>query len=257
MTNRIHQLFQRKKGNILSIYFTAGYPMPDDTITVIQHLSEAGADMIEIGFPFSDPLADGPVIQQSSHVAIENGMTLQLLFQQLKTLRIITQIPVILMGYLNPVLQFGEAAFIKQCHEAGIDGVIIPDMPLSYYKTNWKQLCTENQLSNILLITPETTENRVMEIDDSSEGFIYMVSSNSITGGNKELNIQSTYFDKIKQMQLKNPTLIGFGIHDAASFDHACKHSSGAIIGSAFINHLSSNGISKENIQQFVKNIRP
>ena len=257
MTNRIHQLFQRKKGNILSIYFTAGYPMPDDTMTVIQHLAEAGADMIEIGFPFSDPLADGPVIQQSSQVAIENGMTLQLLFQQLKTLRAITQIPVILMGYLNPVLQFGEAAFIKQCHDAGIDGVIIPDMPLSYYKTNWKQLCAQHQLSNILLITPETTENRVMEIDDSSEGFIYMVSSNSITGGNKELSMQSTYFDKIRQMQLKNPTLIGFGIHDAASFNHACKHSSGAIIGSAFINHLSSNGISKESIQQFIKNIRP
>ncbi len=256
MNNRIHQLFKRKKGNILSIYFTAGYPHVTDTQPIIQRLAEAGVDMIELGFPFSDPLADGPVIQQSSQRAIENGMTLKLLFEQLRELRSITQIPVIMMGYLNPVLQFGEEAFIRKCHEVGLDGVIIPDMPLSYYQSHLKKCCRENKLSNVLLITPETTENRIREIDENADGFIYMVSSNSITGTNKTWDMQTDYFQRIQRMQLKNPTLVGFGIHDKVSFENASQYSSGAIIGSAFIRHLSVIGTTTEAIQQFVKNIR-
>ncbi len=256
MNNRIHRLFQEKKEKILSVYFTAGYPFLNDTLTIIQHLDRAGTDLIEIGFPFSDPLADGPVIQQSSHQAIENGMTLQLLFEQLQQLRSLTQMPVILMGYLNPVLQYGEAAFISKCNEVGVDGIIIPDMPLNYYKSEWKEYCHQNNLSNIMLITPETTENRIREIDENSDGFIYMVSSNSITGGNKTLGLQASYFELIEQMKLKNPTLTGFGIYDRTSFENACQHSSGAIIGSAFIRFIAENGPSEEAVRKFVGGIR-
>lgn len=255
MSNRIHRLFQEKKDKILSVYFTAGYPSLNDTLTIIQHLDGAGVDMIEIGFPFSDPLADGPVIQQSSQQAIENGMNLQFLFTQLESLRNITQMPVLLMGYLNPVLQYGEKAFISKCNELGIDGIIIPDMPLSYYESAWKENCGSNNLSNIMLITPETTEARIREIDKCSDGFIYMVSSNSITGGNKTLNLQTNYFKRIAQMSLGNPTLTGFGIYDKSSFENACQHSSGAIIGSSFIKHIAEHGVNEETVGAFVKGI--
>ena len=258
MSNRIQQLFLQKKQDILSVYFTAGYPKLHDTVSIIQELDKAGVDMIEIGFPFSDPLADGPVIQQSSMQAIQNGMNLNLLFTQLKDIRAITQMPIILMGYLNPVLQYGEHSFIQKCHEIGVDGIIIPDMPLSYFLAVWKEKCKANNLSNILLITPETKENRVLEIDQQSDAFIYMVSSNSITGSNKTINQQSDdYFKRINNMQLNHPTLIGFGIHDKSSFVSACTFSSGAIIGSAFIKHISTEGISTFSIQQFANNIRP
>ncbi|MEO6130943.1 MAG: tryptophan synthase subunit alpha [Saprospiraceae bacterium] len=257
MSNRIHTLFEDKKKKILSIYFTAGYPMLKDTLSIVKALDEASVDLIEIGFPFSDPLADGPVIQESSLRAIENGMNLKLLFSQLRELRLVTQMPVILMGYLNPVMQYGEIEFIQKCNEVGIDGVIIPDMPLSYYQSQLKKYFEENNLSNILLISPQTSEERIREIDENSDTFIYMVSSNSITGSNKALDMQTDYFTKIRQMHLKHPTLTGFGIHDQESFEKAAQYSSGAIIGSAFINHLSSNGISKESIHQFVKQITP
>lgn len=257
MTNRIHELFQRKKENVLSIYFTAGFPQREDTIPILQRLEEAGADLIEIGFPFSDPLADGPVIQQSSQKAIANGMNLTVLFEQLKPLRKMVTIPVIMMGYLNPVLQYGEEAFIEKCSDVGIDGVIIPDMPLDYYKSQWKENCQKNNLSNILLITPQTTENRIREIDEITDGFLYMVSSNSITGSHKNLDMQTDYFQRIQSMKLRNPILAGFGIHDKSSFENASKFSNGAIIGSAFIKHLSTSGTSGKSIHQFVQNIRP
>lgn len=256
MSNRIQTLFDTKKKNILSIYFTAGYPMLNDTLSIVKGLDEAGVDLIEIGFPFSDPLSDGPIIQESSLRALENGMNLKLLFEQLKELRALTQMPVILMGYLNPVMQYGELAFIKKCHELGIDGVIIPDMPLSYYQYQLKKYFRENNLSNILLISPQTSEERIREIDENSDTFIYMVSSNSITGSNKTMDLQTEYFERIRQMHLTHPILTGFGIHDRDSFEKAAQYSSGAIIGSAFINHLSSKGISNESIHQFVKKIR-
>jgi len=255
--NRIHKLFGRKKESILSIYFTAGYPSLDDTTQIIRHLDAAGVDLIELGMPFSDPLADGPVIQESGQKAIQNGMSVKVLFEQLKDLRSYTEIPVILMGYLNPILQFGEEQFIEKCVETGIDGVIIPDMPLPYFKEHWESRCREKGLSNILLITPETTDSRIAEIDANSDGFIYMVSSNSITGSNKAMDLQKGYFERIGKMELRNPRLIGFGIHDQQSFDNACSYSNGAIIGSAFINHLSKEGTSADSIQKFYKKIKP
>lgn len=256
MNNRIKQLFEHKQENILSIYVTAGFPQLVDTLSIVKSLDEAGVDMIEIGFPFSDPLADGPVIQQSSEIAINNGMTLEVLFEQLKELRKVTQLPVLLMGYLNPLLQFGESAFIEKCFETGIDGIIIPDMPLAYYQDNLQQHCIEKEISNILLITPQTSVERIHEIDDNSNGFIYMVSSNSITGGTPATVFKEEYLERTKNMELNNKRLIGFGIHDKASFDNAARCSSGCIIGSAFIKHLSKNGISEEGIKHFISTIR-
>lgn len=256
MKNRIKQLFERKKENIISIYITAGFPFLNDTLKIVKELDTAGVDMIEIGFPFSDPLADGPVIQQSSEVAIENGMTLKVLFDQLKELRTVTQLPVLLMGYLNPVLQFGEADFINKCNEVGIDGIIIPDMPLSYYQENLQEFCNEKTISNILLITPQTAVDRIHEIDNNSDGFIYMVSSNSITGGTNDSGLNTAYLERTQKLQLKNPQLIGFGIHDSISFKNAARYSSGCIIGSAFIKHITKNGIETNSINQFINNLQ-
>lgn len=256
MSNRIKQLFEHKKENIVSIYITAGFPSLIDTLKIIKELDSAGVDMIEIGFPFSDPLADGPVIQQSSEKAIENGMTLKVLFEQLKQLRTVTDLPVLLMGYLNPVLQFGEVDFINKCQEMGIDGIIIPDMPLNYYQNNLQELCNTKGISNILLITPQTAVSRIHEIDDNSDGFIYMVSSNSITGGTNSNSLNTDYLECSQKLELKNPRLTGFGIHDSASFKNASRYSSGCIIGSAFIKHITKNGIEKDSIQQFINNLR-
>jgi len=253
--NRIKQLFEHKQQDIVSIYITAGFPQLNDTLSIVKGLDEAGVDMIEIGFPFSDPLADGPVIQQSSEQAIANGMTLKILFNQLKELRTITQLPIVLMGYLNPVLQFGETEFIEKCHETGIDGIIIPDMPLAYYQENLQQLCKEKDISNILLITPQTSQERIHEIDDNSDGFIYMVSSNSITGGTTGTVFQKEYLERTQNMKLNNNRLIGFGIHDNASFKNASNYGSGCIIGSAFINHIAKNGTSEESIEHFIDGI--
>ena len=255
MSNRITTLFEKKATGILSIYFTAGYPQLNDTLPLIRHLDQTGVDLIEIGFPFSDPLADGPTIQASSKQAIENGMNLQLLFDQLKTLREVSDIPVILMGYMNPVLQFGEEAFIRACTEIGVDGVIIPDMPLDYYEQKLRQSFTDAGLCNILLITPDTSEDRIRIIDRLSTGFVYMVSSNSITGGNKDMELQTSYFERIQKMHLSNPQLIGFGIHNHKTFSQACQYSSGAIIGSAFIKHIGEFGVGKDAVETFVKGV--
>lgn len=256
MKNRIRNLFETKKENILSLYFTAGFPKLNDTLTILKHLEESAVDMIEIGFPYSDPLADGPVIQESSGQAIENGITLNLLFEQLQSLRSITQKPIILMGYLNVVLQFGEKEFIEKCAEVGVDGIIIPDMPLHYYLSNFKELCEQNQVSNVLLITPETSEERIKQLDSYSSGFIYLVSSNSITGSTKAITFQTDYYQRIQNMKLQNPHLIGFGVHDKKTFETVCEFGSGAIIGSAFIKHLNEKGTSKESVEGFVDGIR-
>lgn len=252
MKNRINTLFKTKKENILSLYFTAGYPNSDDTLTILKALEESNVDLIEIGIPYSDPLADGPVIQESGGKAIQNGMTLKLLFEQLESLRTFTQKPIILMGYLNVVLQFGESQFIEKCAQVGIDGIILPDMPLHYFQTNFKELCLKNDVANILLVTPETSNERIKEIDANSSGFIYLVSSNSITGSTNAITFQTDYYKRIQDMNLANPHLIGFGVHDKKSFETVCKFSSGAIIGSAFIKYLSANGTSKESITAFV-----
>lgn len=256
MKNRINHLFETKKKAIVSLYFTAGFPNLDDTLTILKELDESDVDLIEIGFPYSDPLADGPVIQESSGQAIQNGMTLSLLFEQLQSLRSITQKPIVLMGYLNVVMQFGESQFIEKCAEVGVDGIIIPDMPLPYFQSNFKELCEKNNVSTILLVTPETSKERILEIDANASGFIYLVASNSITGSTNSTNLQTDYYQRIQEMKLKNPHLIGFGIHDKTSFDTVSKFSSGAIIGTAFIKHLKKNGISKASIMAFVNTFR-
>ncbi len=256
MLNRITSLFSLKKKNILSVYFTAGFPEVHHTTIILNGLNDAGVDLVEIGIPYSDPLADGPVIQDSSKKAIENGMTVVRLFEQLKNIRSQTQIPIILMGYLNPILQYGEEAFIEKCSTTGIDGVIIPDMPIDYYQSNLQDHFRKYNLLNILLITPQTTEDRIRFIDDNSEGFIYLVSSNSITGNTKNTDLQIDYFNRINRMGLRNPRLIGFGIHNNETYKMACTYSQGAIIGSAFIKHLSQNGSKPGSIHQFIKTIR-
>jgi tryptophan synthase alpha chain len=256
MKTRIQNLFETKKSNILSLYFTAGFPKLEDTLNILKNLENSDVDMIEIGFPYSDPLADGPVIQESSGTAIENGMTLTYLFEQLQSLRNITQKPVIVMGYLNVVLQYGEAAFIEKCAEVGVDGIIIPDMPLYYYLSNFKELCYKNYIANILLITPETSNERIKQLDSYSSGFIYLVSSNSITGSTNANTFQTDYYKRIQNMKLQNPHLIGFGVHDKKTFETVCEFGSGAIIGSAFIKHLDKNGTSEGSIKAFVNGIK-
>lgn len=256
MENRIHSLFRRKDKNILSVYFTAGYPALNDTIEIIKELEQNGADLIEIGIPFSDPVADGPVIQHSSEIALKNGMTLKLLFKQLEKIRDHVSIPLILMGYFNPVMQYELENFCMKCQEIGIDGTIIPDLPLSVYEEDYKELFERSNLLNIFLITPQTPESRIRMIDSLSSGFIYMVSSSSTTGiKSKILDSQTVYFERVNKMNLNAKKLIGFGISDRTSFEKACTYTNGAIIGSAFINALSGGGTIKEKVKDFVQNI--
>lgn len=257
MKNRIHQLFEKKKENILSVYFTAGYPAIDDTRKILRYLTEAGVDMIEIGMPFSDPLADGPVIQQTSQQAIANGMTLVRLLAQLEDFRRDCSLPVLLMGYLNPILQLGEERFLEACARTGIDGLIIPDMPLDYYETHWADRCRRLQLSNILLITPQSSPERIRQLDQHSEGFIYMVASNSITGVQRVDEQQQAYFRRVQALGLRNPTLVGFGIDSRQRFEAASRYSSGAIVGTAFLQHLQQNGLSRAAVRTFVEQLRP
>ncbi len=256
MNNRINQLFQEKNKNILSVYFTAGYPEINDTVTIIQELEKNGADLIEIGMPFSDPVADGPVIQNSSLIALRNGMSVKKLFEQLQDIRKTVKIPLILMGYLNPVLQFGIENFCKKCQEVGIDGLIIPDLPMDEYLSKYKSLFEAHQLHNILLITPQTSDERIRQIDAESSGFIYMVSSSSTTGMKQSVTDYHTdYFVRVNQLGLKNPRLIGFGISNHETFQNACKYAGGAIIGSAFVKVLEGDLTLGERISGFVKAI--
>ncbi|MGB3149739.1 MAG: tryptophan synthase subunit alpha [Maribacter sp.] len=252
--NRINQKLQENK-KLLSIYFTAGYPSLNDTIPIIQDLEKSGVDMIEIGLPFSDPLADGPTIQESSTAALKNGMTTEKLFEQLKDIRKSVSIPLIVMGYFNPMLQYGVQAFCEKCHEIGIDGIIMPDLPLDVYRSEYEAIFKKHGLLNIFLITPQTSDDRIKEIDAASNGFIYMVSSASVTGSKSGFGKeQEDYFQRIASLNLKNPQIVGFGIKDAETFKQATKTSKGAIIGSAFIKHLTANGLT--TISDFIVRIR-
>ncbi len=239
--NRLQTLFKEKKDPILSIYFTAGYPDLNSTLDIAEALEKAGADFLEIGFPYSDPVADGPVIQNSSQKALENGMTLNLLFEQLRDLRKRVSIPVLLMGYVNPVLQYGVENFCHAAAEAGIDGVIVPDLPMYEYEELYRNCFEQHQLSNIFLVTPQTVEDRIRKIDDLSNGFIYLLSSSATTGKNLAVSTDTeSYFARIKAMKLKNPTMIGFGISDKESFNKAAQYTRGAIVGSAFMKLLGA-----------------
>lgn len=258
--NRINQKLQEdnlpagKAGKLLSIYFTAGYPNLDDTVTIIQNLEKSGVDMIEIGLPFSDPLADGPTIQASSTQALKNGMTTEVLFNQLKDIRKTVAIPLIIMGYFNPVLQYGVEAFCKKCQDIGIDGLILPDLPVDIYVEQYKATFEKYGLINVFLITPQTTDERIRYIDSVSDGFIYMVSSASTTGAQSGFgNEQTNYFKRIADMNLNNPQIVGFGISNNETFTQATKYAKGAIIGSAFVNFIKSRNLIE--IRSFVKKI--
>ena len=251
--NTINNKLQENK-KLLSIYFTAGFPNLNDTASIIQELEKNGVDMIEIGLPFSDPLADGPTIQESSTIALQNGMTTKLLFEQLKDIRKSVDIPLLIMGYFNPILQFGVLKFCQKCAEVGIDGLIIPDLPLTIFEQEYKTVFENYNLKNIFLITPQTASERIRKIDSLSDSFIYMVSSSSTTGNHQAFGaIQKNYFERIAKMELKNPQIVGFGISNAATFSEAITHQKGAIIGSAFVNYLKTNRI--ENIQNFIQRI--
>jgi tryptophan synthase alpha chain len=255
--NRIEKLFSIRKKNILSIYFTAGYPGLNDTLEIIRALDNARADLIEIGMPFSDPVADGPVIQRSSEKALQNGMSLNILFKQLEKVREITDIPLILMGYINPFFRFGMENFIKKCSETGIDGIIIPDLPVEEYLGPYASFYERSDILNIFLISPQTPDERIKYLDSIAKGFLYMVSTSSTTGMKNGFdNSQTAYFQKIRDLNLKTPQLIGFGISDKPTFKQACDYSNGAIIGSAFIRALDEKENLPGKIEKFLRSIR-
>lgn len=252
--NRITEKLNADR-KILSIYFTAGYPNLNDTVSIIEELEKSGVDMIEIGLPFSDPLADGVVIQNSSTIALKNGMTTDLLFKQLEKIREKVEIPLLIMGYFNPILQYGVEEFCAKCAEIGIDGLIIPDLPIEVYTENYESIFDKFNLLNVFLIMPQTSESRIRKIDEVSKGFIYMVSSASVTGTKDDFgDEQIDYFQRIQSMNLKSPQIIGFGISNKKTFEIATQYAKGAIIGSAFIKHLSDE--SSGSIEEFIQKIR-
>ncbi|MDR0688559.1 MAG: tryptophan synthase subunit alpha [Prevotellaceae bacterium] len=256
MTNRIDKLFAAKRRSILSVYFTAGYPQLDDTVSIIRELAAQGADMAEVGIPFSDPMADGPVIQQSGAAALKNGMTLRKLFSQLEGIRSSVSLPLVMMGYLNPVMQLGVEEFCRRCSEVGIDGIIIPDLPFKDYMERFKALGDKYGVRFIMLITPETSEERVRLIDDNTSGFIYMVSTASTTGAKDRFDENTlAYFRRIDGMKLRNPRLIGFGISNKATLDAAFANANGAIIGSEFIRLLGVEPSIADAVAKLVKKI--
>lgn len=255
--NRIEELFKKKKQNILSVFFTAGFPSLNDTGTIALNLQQAGVDLIEIGIPFSDPIADGPVIQQSSKQAIDNGMTLKLLLQQVRELRNQVSIPIILMGYLNPVMQYGMEKFFTDVAHAGVDGLILPDMPFDEYESVYRQSMETTGLRNIFLISPTTSEARIRKIDQATNAFIYAVSSSSTTGAREGFQTeQIQYFERLKKLNLKNSFLIGFGVSNANTFSTACAYGAGAIVGSAFINMLKQAQDISSDTQEFVSSLK-
>ncbi len=255
--NRIDKLFQTKKSGILSIYFTAGYPRLDDTVTILKTLESKGIDMVEVGIPFSDPMADGPVIQETATRALRNGMSLRLLFQQLKDIRKEVRIPIILMGYLNPIMRYGFERFCDSCAEVGADGMIIPNLPYADYMAGYKATADRHDLRVIMLITPETSEERVRLIDAHTSGFIYMVSSAATTGAQKSFDERKqAYFRKVNAMNLRNPHLVGFGISNKATFEAANANSSGAIIGSKFIQLLGSEPTPAAAVDKLLDDLR-
>jgi len=254
--NRLQKLFTEKNNNLLSIYFTAGYPELNSTVAIAEALEKSGVDFLEIGFPYSDPVADGPTIQHSSEKSLENGMTLHVLFEQLKDLRKTVNIPILLMGYVNPIVQYGVENFCKKAAEVGVDGVIVPDLPMYEYEAMYSKYFIDNNLSNIFLVTPQTTEDRIRKIDELSNAFIYLLSSSSITGGSLDVsNTIEDYYKRVKAMRLKNPIIIGFGISKKANFDKACEYANGAIVGSAFVKLLSEADY-LDKISEFIKAIK-
>lgn len=251
--NRINQLFEQKKNNILSIYFTAGFPNLNDTCDIIRELEKNGVNLIEIGVPFSDPMADGPTIQESGSAALNNGMTLNVLFEQLSDIRKDVSIPLIMMGYLNPIMQYGFDDFCNKCKEVGIDGVIIPDLPFNDYVIEYKPIADKYNIKVIMLITPETSEERIRLIDTHTDGFIYMVSSAATTGAQKSFDeTKQAYFKRINSMNLINPRLIGFGISNKETLEAAQNNSSGAIIGSKFITLLKNSSDIKTAVRELI-----
>lgn len=253
---RLQQLFERKKSNVLNIYCTAGYPRLNDTVPVMKALQENGADIIEIGMPYSDPLADGPVIQHSNSIALANGISISKLFDQLNDFRKAITIPVILMGYMNPVLQYGFEKFCADAAKAGVDGLILPDLPQYEFETVYGPVINKYGLDCIFLITPETSGERIRKIDALSNGFLYAVSSSSTTGNSKSPDLQQGYLEKLKQMELRNPVLVGFGIKDRLSFEAACEHTNGAIIGSAFVKAIENCTDVNLATKEFLKSVR-
>jgi len=255
---RIRNIFDNKTKKVLNVYFTAGYPALNDTITIMQSLAEAGADIIEIGMPYSDPLADGPVIQESSSVALINGMTIQVLFDQLANCRsnpLLADKGIILMGYMNPVLQFGFEKFCAAAVEAGVDGLILPDLPEFEFENEYGEIIKKYGLDFIFLVTPETTDARIKRLDELSSGFLYAVSSSATTGGNTDLLAVEKYLERLQSMKLKNPILVGFGIKDKTSFNAASKNSNGAIIGSAYIKVLGEMKDIQLSTKEFIQPI--
>jgi tryptophan synthase alpha chain len=253
--NRLQKLFQNKKSRILNMYCTAGFPQLDSTLDVMRSLQKNGADLIELGMPYSDPLADGPVIQESSASAIANGMTIKYLFEQLKDFRKDIEVPVILMGYMNPVLQYGFEQFCADAAACGIDGLILPDLPEYEFEKFYSAILDKYGLSFTFLITPETSDERIQKLDALSNGFIYAVSSSATTGSAQSSEGVEAYLKRIQLMSLKNPVLVGFGIKDKESFDRACKYANGAIIGTAYISALNSGGSIEDITRLFIKNI--
>jgi len=253
---RIQELFKGKDNKILNVYCTAGYPLLNSTMEVIKALQKNGVDIIELGMPYSDPLADGLVIQQSSSIALANGMTIKKLFEQLKDLRKEISVPVVLMGYMNPVLQYGFEKFCSDAAAVGIDGLILPDLPEHEFETEYGDIIKKHRLDFIFLVTPETSEGRVRKLDELSSGFIYAVSSSSTTGGDKNLSEIKSYLQKLKAMSLKNPVLVGFGIKDKSTFETACANANGAIIGTAYIKALAKPGNVTDITSKFLESIK-
>ena len=255
--NRIKELFQKKNKNILSVYFTAGFPQLNSTMNILSSLQKNGVDMVEVGMPFSDPLADGPVIQHSSEVALKNGMNLDMLFEQTKDVRKYISMPLVLMGYLNPLLQYGMEKFLQRASENGFDALIVPDLPVGEYELYYKELFAKYNIKNIFLITPDTSKERVHKIDLLSDAFIYMVATSGTTGAKTTVsNEQQDYFKRIASYQLKNPLLAGFGISNRDTFEKACADTNGAIIGSAFIKALEKDKNTEQAIKSFVHSIK-
>lgn len=254
--NRIDNLFQTKKERVLSIYFTAGFPKLEDTLPIMQAIESAGADIIEVGVPYSDPIADGPTIQDSNQIALDNGMSLKRLFEQLQDMRQTVSLPLVLMGYLNPIIQYGMEAFCKKCQEIGVDGLILPDLPMQQYLDEYKEIFDRYDLRNTFLISPQTSEKRIQEIDTHSNGFIYMVSAHSITGARTGISEeQIAYFQRVEAMNLNNPRLIGFGISDSETFTTASQYGNGAIIGSAFIKKIKDSQDLKSDIESYIQSV--
>ena len=255
--NRINLLFNSDKENLLSIYFCAGAPLLNETSHVIETLEKNGVDMIEIGIPFSDPMADGVVIQEAATTALRNGMSLKLLFEQLKNIRLTVRIPLILMGYLNPIMQYGFENFCQSCNMCGIDGVIIPDLPFGDYLKYYKPIADKYNVKVVMLITPETSDERIHEIDDHTNGFIYMVSSAATTGAQESFEDKKIeYFKRISEMSLKNPRMIGFGISNKETFEAACQYARGGIIGSKFVNLLNEEKDAQKTINRLIETIK-